>query len=65
MKKHTPEEIVAILHSVTKLSVKDEELDVWQDGDTYPAGIRSFIPGSFTRELLELIEEHLLFGSDE
>ena len=59
-KKHTPEKIVKILHSIKILSVKDGELDVCFDKDCYFSGISGFIPGSFTRQLLELIEDYLL-----
>jgi len=62
--KKTPEEIVEVLHSITRLSVKDGELDVWFEGDPYVNGIRGFIPQSFTRELLELIEDHLLTNEE-
>jgi len=60
MEKHPPERIIEILHSIKKLFVKDGELDTWFDDDQYASGIRSFIPDSFTRQLLELTEDHLL-----
>jgi hypothetical protein len=63
--KYSPEKIVEILHSVKKFSVKDGELDTWFQDSQYPEGIRGFIPGSFTRELLELIERHLLDDTGE
>lgn len=56
----TPEDILKILHSITKLSVEDGELDTYFDNSQQAEGIRSFQPDSFTRELLELIEYHLL-----
>lgn len=67
---YTPEEIIETLHSIKKLSVKDGELDVWQKETEkdYPhnaSGISSFIPGSFTYDLLCLIEEHLLSKTKE
>lgn len=58
--KKTPEQIIEILHSITKVSVKDKELDVWFNNDPNMSGLRGYIPGSFTRELLELIEWHML-----
>lgn len=64
-KKHSPEDIVKILHSITKLSVADGELDTWFEFDETPSGIRSFVPNSFTRKLLELIEDHLLENKNE
>jgi len=58
--KKTPEEIVEILHSITKVSIEDGELILRQYSDQYPACIRSFIPGSFTHQLLKMIEDYLL-----
>ena len=58
--KHAPEDIVKILHSINNLSVNDGELDIWFEIDEYPSSIHSFAPNSFTRLLLELIEDHLL-----
>jgi hypothetical protein len=63
--KHSPEDIVKILHSINKLSVSDGELDTWFEFDEYPSGIRSFEHDSFTRKLLELIEDHLLENENE
>lgn len=60
--KVTPAEIIETLHSITKLSVEDGELDVWQYDDTLRAGIHSFTPGSFARNLLQLIEDFMLEG---
>ena len=58
--RHSPEKIIEILRSITKLEItKTGELDTWFDV-SYPESINSFVPGSFTRELLELIESHLL-----
>jgi hypothetical protein len=58
--RQSPEAIVGILHSITKLKLdKVGDLDVWFDNGEHPEGIRSFVPGSFTKELLELIEEYL------
>lgn len=56
----TTEEIIKILHSITKVEIDDcNNLDTWFDNDVVPSGINGFIPGSFTRELLELIEKHI------
>lgn len=61
MEKHSPEKIVEILHSIKELSVKDGELNVlFVDSTAGWESIPGFIPGSFTRKLLELIEDHLL-----
>lgn len=61
MEKHSPEKIIEILRSIEKLSVDDGELDtLFVDSTSGPESISGFIPGSFTRELLELIEKHLL-----
>lgn len=61
-KPYSKEEILKILHSITDLSTKDGELDVWQEGDNHFSSINSFAPGSFTRELLELIQLHMAKG---
>lgn len=65
--KYSPEEIVNILHSIRKLSIDEcGELDTrFADSNVaggishITEGIHSFQPGSFTRELLELIQTHL------
>lgn len=60
-KKKSSKEIIEILNSIEKLSVEDGELDTWfKDSTTGPEAITGFIPGSFTRELLELIEKHMM-----
>lgn len=59
---HKSEKIIEILHSISKVKV-DGDLEVWFNQDEDPEAITSFIPGSFTRELLELIEKHLVEGS--
>jgi len=63
--KRTPEEIVKIMHSILEVDVDEGYVEVlFDDSGVYgPSNKNSFIPGSFTRKLLELIEEHLL--SDE
>jgi hypothetical protein len=58
------ESIVELLHSIKKLSVDGGYLEAWFDKDQYGSSITSFIPDSFTRDLLELIEYHIL-GSNE
>lgn len=61
--RHSPEKIIEILRSITKLELDSEGiLDVWFEGGESAESINSFIPGSFTRELLCLIEEHLNSG---
>jgi hypothetical protein len=54
------EHLLTILRSISNFSVKDKELDVWFDDGTNVSSIREFVSGSFTRELLQLIEDHLL-----
>jgi hypothetical protein len=56
---HSPEEIIGILRSITKLSIVDDKLEACFENGCHPESIPSFIPKSFTRKLLELIEEHL------
>ncbi len=62
--KYSSEDIVKILHSIKKFSVEDGELDTWFEDSEYAEGVRGFIPGSFTRELLELVERHLFDGCE-
>lgn len=59
VEKHSPEKIVEILHSIVKLEMDGNELNVYFDGDENVNVANSFLPQSFTRELLELIEDHL------
>lgn len=64
--KHTPETIIQVLHSITEVKLNsDGEVDAWFDGEADASGKREFEYGSFTRELLELIEEHLSNGQSE
>jgi hypothetical protein len=58
--KKTPEEIIATLHSITKVAVFDDDLDVCFDGKDELFSSREFLPGSFTRELFELIHNHMM-----
>ena len=65
IEQDTPEQIIEILRSIQKVSLYENKyLDVWFN-DSYPVSISSFIPGSFTRQLLELIEQHLNADPDE
>lgn len=57
---YSKEEVLKILHSITDLSVKDRELDVCFDNSTELCGISEFNYGSFTHQLLCLIEEYML-----
>lgn len=53
----TPEEIIKILKSIDNLVLdKDGCLEVFTNKGSHGEVITSFIPGSFTRELLTLIE---------
>lgn len=58
-KKYSAEEILEVLHSITGLSVRDGELDTFFNHGHIIEGIHSFMPGCFTRELLELIESSI------
>jgi hypothetical protein len=64
--KHSPEKIIEILRSIEGFSAVDDELETIFNNRGLPfqlaESISSFQPGSFTRELLELIEKHLLGG---
>jgi len=58
--EYTPKQIIQILRSIENISFDiSGEMDIQFDGDLNSCVIHSFIPGSFTRELLELIEKHL------
>jgi hypothetical protein len=59
--------VLGILRTISNLSVESGELEVWFDDAYYnlPESIHSFIPDSFTRCLLELIESHLLGSLNE
>jgi hypothetical protein len=65
--KLTPEQIVEVLHSIKRLSIESGELDTWFENGylNIPETIRSFVPGSFTRRLLELIEGYLLEDNND
>jgi hypothetical protein len=59
MKKHNEAQIVDILHSISKVYLSNNELEIIFDKDTHASNIRGFQPKSFTRKLLQLIENHL------
>jgi len=61
--RKTPEDIIKVLHSITKLSVEDGQLDVFFDNSEEPMGISEFTSGSFTKELLMLIADYLNYGN--
>jgi hypothetical protein len=65
--KLTPEQIVEVLHSIKRLSIESGELDTWFENSylNLPESIMSFIPGSFTYELLLLIEGYLLEDNND
>lgn len=54
------ENTLELLHSIKRISVEDGYLEAWFDDEEYGSSITSFIPGSFTREVLELLEDHIL-----
>lgn len=53
------ENTLELLHSIKRFSVADGFLEAWFEDDECSSSITEFIPGSFTRELLELIEDHI------
>lgn len=57
--KRTPEEIVKILHSISEIRVTNEDTEVFFDDSPIAESISGFERGSFTRQLLEFIEEYL------
>lgn len=60
-KQYSKEEILFIIRSIKDIAIDEEGcLDTWVELDEYPSSIQSYIPGSFTYELLELIEKHML-----
>lgn len=58
--KYTPESILEALHSIKRISIEEGELDTWIGDDASASSVREYMQGSFTRDLLELIEKHLL-----
>jgi hypothetical protein len=58
-KQYTAEEIVVILHEIKSVSIEDGgTLDVvFASG--FEGSPSEFVAGTFTRELLELIEHHM------
>jgi hypothetical protein len=67
----TPEEIIQILHSIESLTIVDGELETtFNDEPKFGDGrdissINAFQHGSFTYELLVLIENHLTADETE
>lgn len=59
MRKYTSEEIVGIMRRFRGFEVNPGDLDAFEEDDQFPTSIRSYTPGSFTRDLLELIEHHM------
>lgn len=60
MNKLTPEYILQILHSFTKIQVVDNEVEVLFGECTAPMASIEFISNTFTKDLIELIEYHLI-----
>lgn len=55
------QQIVETLQSIKRVSLQPEGVEmVKQSGEVFTKA--EFLPGSFTRDLLELIESHLLDG---
>lgn len=52
--------IINLLHAFTRFEIVGGELDAYFDGDDVPTSHREYVPGSFTKELLLLIEKHML-----
>lgn len=61
----TPEGIIQVLHSIVRVEMTETGLDTWFRGGTSSEAISGFVPGTFTRKLLELIEEHLSNGNEQ
>jgi len=56
--RYYPTDIIQVLSSIKKLSVDDGELKAeFENGNIMVK--QEFVRGSFTRELLELIEEYM------
>ena len=59
-KIYTAQEIVDILDSIEKVEIVNEELEIsFKSGDARASVFTSFVPDSFTRELMELIYHHM------
>ena len=56
----TCDDVINILNSITKISVENGELEVWLDDGDVPMTAVEFVPGSFYRQLLVLIESNLI-----
>ena len=64
-KKRTPEEMVEILHSLKKIIVNsDDPIEFVFEGEDTPCAKTSFEYGSFTRKILEIIDDSIS-DSDE
>lgn len=57
--KASPEAIVELLHSFEKFEFADGQLTFWVKDDPIEYAITGYQPGSFTRDLLELIQDYL------
>lgn len=56
-------QILELLHSIDKLILeKNDDIEVQFKDENHPESLHSFVPGSFTRKLLELIEDNVLEG---
>lgn len=65
-KVYSAQEIVDILQSIEKVQIADGELEIFLRGDETGASVcTGFIPGSFTRELMDLIYDHMLPEDEE
>jgi hypothetical protein len=62
----SPAMILEILHSFVEVELDDDGcVLVWEKGASHASYITSFVPGSFTYELLALIEHHLKEPSED
>jgi hypothetical protein len=57
--------IIEILHSFDRVYIEDGELQIIFKDSTDTYSIREFDPSSFTRKILELIEDSLLETVEE
>lgn len=57
---YTAKQIIYCMSLIKNIKLDNDGcLEAWINNDSYSSSINSYEPGSFTRELLELIEKHL------
>lgn len=55
--------MITIIGGIKSVSMVDSELEIRFNWDSNPYSIREFLPNSFTRKLLELMEKHGLVSN--